>query len=279
MFCRAHCLWCTGLLLPLLAAAWLVSPPEARAIKQKRSQEVGDHPEVVLIAARNSRTRRGGLCSGTLIASHAVLTVAHGVVPFDTLAVTAPYVKGGPVRSAVKAVHIHPHYKDEPLENDLAVLILREPIPVGRKCPGLHAGGLLPLETKLLVVGRVNNGRISRARLFRTGVTLVAFRGNTNVYGGNPQVVEEGDSGGPVFVQGKEREIVALVSGNIAASRANVPTDVYTPISRRQREWILRQIPPKVEGKGAFGLATPRRDAEAGWDSRSCVSKISVNCP
>jgi secreted trypsin-like serine protease len=238
---------------------------EVRAIKRKPSQEISDHPEIVLVAARNSRTRLAGLSSGTLIAPHAVLTAAHGVAPFDTLAVTAPYVKGGPVRSAVKAVHIHPHYRDQPLENDLAVLILREPIRVGRKCPTLHAGDLLPLETKLAVVGRVDNGRISQTRLFRTDVTLVAYRGNTNVYGGNPQVVEEGDSGGPVFVHGKEQEIVAVVSGNVAASRANVPTDVYTPISRRNRDWILRQVPPSVDGKGAFGFATPRHgEAERG---------------
>ncbi len=246
-------------IVPVLVLLFLVgSFSEVRAIKRHPSREVRDHPEVVLVAARNSRTRLAGLSSGTLIAPHAVLTAAHGVAPFDTLVVTAPYVKGGPVRSPVKAVHVHPHYKDHPLENDLAVLILREPIRVGRKCPGLRVGDLLPLETKLFVVGRVDNGRVSQARLFRTGVTLVAYRSNTNVYGGNPQVVEEGDSGGPVFVQGKEQEVVAVVSGNIAASRANVPTDVYTPISRRNRDWILRQIPPNVEGKGAYGLAVPR---------------------
>ena len=264
MSLRRRALWCSGLLIPLVAVGGFLAPPEALAIKQKKSQEVSDHPEVVLIAARNSRTRQGGLCSGALIAPHAVLTAAHGVASFDTLAVTAPYVKDGPVRSAVKAVYVHPHAKDRPLENDLAVLILREPIRVGRKCPSLHAGDLFPLETKLLVVGRVDNGRVSQARLFRTGVTLVAYRGNTNVYGGHPQVVEEGDSGGPVFVQGKEQEIVAVVSGNIAASMSNVPTDVYTPISRRNRDWILRQIPASVEGKGVFGFATPRRGAEDG---------------
>lgn len=256
MSCRRS-LGCTGLLTALVGVAGLLSPPEAQAIKQKKSQEVSEHPEVVLIAARNSRTRQGGLCSGALIAPHAVLTAAHGVAPFDTLVVTAPYVKDGPVRSPVQAVHTHPHAKDRPLENDLAVLILREPIRLGRKCPSLHAGDLLPLETKLLVVGRVDNGRVSQAKLFRTGVTLVAYRGNTNVYGGHPQVVEEGDSGGPVFVQGKEQEIVAVVSGNIAASRSNVPTDVYTPISRRNRDWVLRQIPAEVEGKGVYGLTNP----------------------
>ena len=104
---------------------------------------------------------------------------------------------------------------------------------------------MYPIETNLVVVGRVANGVLSQTQLFKTSVTLVPFPGNLHVYGGHPHVVEEGDSGGPIYVRDREKEIAGLVSGNLGATRSNVRTDLFIPIDRDNKTWILRQVPEK----------------------------------
>jgi hypothetical protein len=227
----------------LLGVIFLAGAADLYAIKRKPSLEASDHPEVVLITARSSKSSEVGKSSGALIAPNAVLTAAHGLDRFDTWEVTAPYAKNGPARSRSKTARVHPEFKPGTSEYDLALLVLTDPIDLGGKYPTLHDGDLYPLDTRLLVVGRVQNGSVSNTQLFKAPVTLVKFPGNTNLYGGWPHVVEQGDSGGPLFVHGKEQEIAALVSGHLGPSRGHVQTDCFIPVSRRNKAWILRQVP------------------------------------
>jgi hypothetical protein len=230
-----------------VVAGLLVALPGVGAIQRKPSLEANDHPEAVLLTARNSKTTQGGKCTGVLNDSRAVLTAAHSVAGFDTWEVMVPYAKNKAAKTTSKTAKVHPEYRTDRMVNDLAVLILDDAIDIGRPFPTLHGGDLHPIETKLVVVGRVNNGQLSQTQLFKTAITLVPFPGNINVYGGNPHVVEEGDSGGPVYVLNKDKEIAALVSGNIGFTRSNVRTDLLIPISRNNKAWILRQIP--ADGK------------------------------
>lgn len=234
---------CAVSLLTVSLISLLVGGPEAQAIRRRPSLEARDHPESVLILARNSRERKPvfGLGSGALIAPRAVLTAAHCVVDFDTFEVTAPYAK--PQAARVQSARAHPDYKPGVNERDFAVLVLAEPIDTGKKLPTLYDGALLPIDAKLIVVGRVQNGRLSMNQLFLTEVSLVGDRYNNNVYGGNPPCSEHGDSGGPIFKAGKETEIVAIVSAELGETRANVATDIYAPITREIREWIKGQLP------------------------------------
>jgi hypothetical protein len=213
------------------------------AIQRKPSLEAKDHPEVVLVTARSTTAERGGQCTGVLIGPRAVLTAAHSAVGYDVWEVTAPYAKNGLAKAIAKTARVHPEYKTDKVANDLAVLLLEEAIDIGQDFPTLHGGDLYPIETKLVVIGRVCNGNLSRTQLFKTAVTRVAFPGNVNVYGGNPHVVEEGDSGGPVYVRDKPAEVAGLVSGNIGSTRSNVRTDLFIPIYRQNRAWIVRQVP------------------------------------
>ncbi|MBV9123233.1 MAG: trypsin-like serine protease [Planctomycetes bacterium] len=233
----------TWVLLPVL---WcLVRPPTVLAVKGLRRSEADNYPEAVLITAVSFGLHQTSLGCGVLIAPRVVLTAGHCVRGFDSWEVTAPYAQGQ--RRTTRTASLHPRYPQDRLENDLAVLILDKGIDIGRPFPSLHGGDLYPIEqTKLLVVGRVENGMPSPTRLFQTEVTLVQFPGDLNLYGGFPGVSEKGDSGGPVFLVGKEREVVAVVSGGVgfrAGSGGNVPTDRYMPISWKNRNWILQQIP------------------------------------
>ncbi|MCS6851430.1 MAG: S1 family peptidase [Gemmataceae bacterium] len=219
----------------------------ALALKHRPSREARAHPEAVLIAAVNAREKRRAGGSGALIAPDAVLTAAHVADGFDHLEVLAPYARGGPQRRKVQEVRLHPGHRRGLFENDLAVLLLEGDIDLGRALPTLHDGDLYPINTPLVVVGRVDNGTVSDGKLFEAGVTLVAFPGNQNVYGGHPQTVEHGDSGGPVYVRDREGTIAGVVSGYLGFTRGHVPTDLLVPVSRQNRAWILQQLRPRRE--------------------------------
>ncbi|MFN4259364.1 MAG: trypsin-like serine protease [Gemmataceae bacterium] len=228
----------------LLAVGWaLLLTPESPAIKNRPPREARAVPAAVLITATNTTTRKTSPCSGVWIAPRAVLTAAHCVAGFDSWQVTAPYAQNGRLHATSRNALAHPQFKLGHFEYDLAVIILDEPLDLGFEPPRLRAGALHPIETPLIVVGRVANGMSAQDQLYEASVTLVAFPGNVNVYGGHPQVTEPGDSGGPVVVARQQKELAALISGYIPFSRANVPTDLLVPIDRLKRAWILQQVP------------------------------------
>jgi hypothetical protein len=229
---------------------------EGQAIKPGPSQDASAYPEAVLIMARNTHHQRTGSSSGALIAPRVVLTAAHCVEGFDTWEVRAPYAKHGPVTAASRTARVYPRTKESGFESDLAVLILEREIDLGGKYPRLHGGDLYPIGTKLVVLGSTRKGVPSQSKLYQAPVTLVAFPDNIRVYGGNPQVVERGDSGGPVYVADKDHEIAAVVSGHIGFSQRYVATDLYVPLNAKNRDWLLRQIKstPSENARPTAGL-------------------------
>jgi secreted trypsin-like serine protease len=241
----------------LVLAVFFAGAGEAFAIKQKPAREATDYPEAVLITARNSKMHKEGSCSGVLLASRVVLTAAHCLEGFDSWTVTAPYAKGGAATTSSRTAKIHPDHQPGTYEHDLGLLILDEPIVLESKFPTLPDGDLYPLDTQLIAIGRVDNGKLSQARLFQAAVSVVAFPDNLNVYGGNPQVAEKGDSGGPVFRKGDRRELAAVVSGHTEFNRRNVATDLYIPLTGKNREWIVKQMPKEGAAKPASQSQCP----------------------
>ncbi len=232
--------------LGIVVATFAFVASSNAAIKRTPPVEAKDHPEAVLITARDSLTNETARSTGVLIAANVVLTAAHGINRFDTWEITAPYAKKAPITVSTRSAKVHPDFQRDPIPNDIGVLFLADKIDIGRGFPALHDGELFPIDSKLLVVGRVTNGKVSGDRLYKGLAEVVPFPGNTNVYGGLPQTVEEGDSGGPVYLAGKEDKLIGLVSGHLGAGRANVKTDAFTPINRRNRAWIMRQVEQAV---------------------------------
>ncbi len=227
----------------LAGIASLLCPTTVWAIKHNPPTEATRYPETVLITAKDANPLRTSVSCGVLLSPEVVLTTAHGVAGYKTWEVTAPYARQETRQAGVKSVRVHSGYKLGSAENDLAILILDRSIKIDGNWPTLPGAALYPLETPLLIVGRVAEGKISPKQLFEAPATLVSVRGDTNVYGGHPQLCEHGDSGGPVYLARQEHQLVGLMCGSVDFSRANVATDIYVPLGGRNRDWIMAHLP------------------------------------
>ena len=222
--------------------AGLCALPASFALKGKDVAESKAVSAVVLVEAVLLKMRGRTVSSGCLLSPKVVLTAAHCVDDSEGFTVRAPYSKTP--REIVKGtkVLIHPKFQVKEFENDIALVFLEKPIEIEGEYPTLYKGDPLRLETKLMIHGRVQNGELSFAKMFAASGEVTPYQGNLNIYGGFPQRVQPGDSGGPIFVDGHPSIIVAIVSGMMGFSRRNVETDAYLPISPDLRKWIVEQM-------------------------------------
>jgi hypothetical protein len=193
------------------------SRPDNRPVGEiKQGTVASDYAEAVLV-----NMKKGGWvaarCSGALIAPRVVLTAGHCVAAYDGWDVYAPFAAGGPWRSTEKAQLYdwtdNGNYVN-PKQHDLGVLILNSPIHIN-SYPTL-AAERVSWGTQVVNVGRKRNGVMSYKQLYVGPARAVSngwSYGHPFAYAA-PNVIEPGDSGGPVLLPGAApRTLVAVNSG------------------------------------------------------------------
>lgn len=203
-----------------------------------------EYPEVVPVWAA------GALCSGTLIEQQIVLTAAHCI-----------YGRSGPIQVAVggstlnsgrlidvTAAWYHPRYDASFLQNDIAILFLKEAAGVSRVASLPRATARKPKNFTMAGWGDDQNGRLTgnlsalnlndqgsvAAKVFRgtynprTMIGAGRFFANEALYGGGC----EGDSGGPLYrgINGSSRVVVGVTSWGAEGCIQYKPT-IFTWVS------------------------------------------------
>ncbi len=201
-----------GLVLaPCVASACAAPATEAETALPLRDAEASTDSAVVALV--RTPTACGSLpsirCTGTLVGPRAVLTAAHcldGLTP-DTLAVA-----DGADLAVARRVHAvaellrHPTYTPEPLANDLALVVLAEPITDLAPLP-LATAAIGPADVgrsvRVVGYGHPGDGPIDGIRRQGTNVVQSADDGSFLTVPG-PALACNGDSGGPLLAQGTD---------------------------------------------------------------------------
>eukprot|EP01054_Gregarina_sp_Poly1_P006715 Gregarina_sp_Poly_1__6714@NODE_3611_length_978_cov_21_725576_g2297_i0_p1_GENE_NODE_3611_length_978_cov_21_725576_g2297_i0NODE_3611_length_978_cov_21_725576_g2297_i0_p1_ORF_typecomplete_len259_score14_28Trypsin/PF00089_26/1_6e66Trypsin_2/PF13365_6/9_9e09DUF316/PF03761_15/7_4e05Peptidase_S7/PF00949_21/0_057DUF1986/PF09342_11/0_042Peptidase_S55/PF05580_12/0_056_NODE_3611_length_978_cov_21_725576_g2297_i019795 len=218
----------------------------------------GEFPSQLSLQAWNSHN-----CGASVLNANYVLTAAHCVVGYSAsqLSVLAGSVNlASGSRHQVAEIIVHSQYNAaDSWKNDIAVLKLATPLQIDNvniKPVSLPAAGEKPADGAVATVigwGRLSEGGPIPNELQKVDIAVVNQAQCSSVYGsmGYPiysghicaDVPEgnkgscNGDSGGPLFVDG---EVVGLVSWAAGCARQGYPT-VYTRVAE-YIDWISQQI-------------------------------------
>ncbi len=194
-----------------------------------------EYPESVLLLMKIGGTPRS-LCSGSLIAPNVVITAGHCVHGFDSWTVTAPFANGQTSVTTKATTFDWSSGADnvDPNTHDVALVLLDTPINVA-SYPTIASAPLAD-GSKVVNVGRINNGQLSNTALYKSKplpVTSASSAGYPFDYQAS-EVIEHGDSGGPVFAPGTHT-LVAVNSGGGGGTEILARVDLL-------HSWILQQI-------------------------------------
>ncbi len=222
--------------------------------------------QVALVYAGNHNNRRAQFCGGSLVSKNKVLTAAH-CVDEGTLATQIAVLVGtlnlanGGNRVSVKSIAIHPQWRVNTNENDLAILTLdRDVSPTEASVVALpqNPADTVDRDGVLVTVsgwGATAEGMAGSDALLSAdiNVTATAICNGENGYNGRIKSgmlcagpIEggrdscQGDSGGPLFVYLPVPVQVGVVSWGDGCGRKNFP-GVYTR-TKVYSQWLKSQI-------------------------------------
>lgn len=168
------------------------------------------YPESILV------DMAGGYCSGSLIAPRVVLTAGHCVAGEVSWTVRAPFASNQQAR-VLEGKTLDWTYDASgtvnPNQHDVGLLYLDHAITLSTY-PTLQRSKL-PNGTSVVNIGRIQNGTLSTTALFVSPSLTVKDASSAGFpydYIAN-EVIESGDSGGPVELAGSGHVIVAVNSG------------------------------------------------------------------
>lgn len=158
----------------------------------------------------------GGYCSGSLIAPRVVLTAGHCVAGESSWTVKAPFAQNQQA-SAIEGKTLDWTYDSSgnvnPNQHDVGLLYLDRAITLAAY-PTIHRSKVSN-GTTVVNIGRIQNGSLSTTALFVSAPIAVrdaASSGFPYDYISS-EIIESGDSGGPVELSGTSHTIVAVNSG------------------------------------------------------------------
>ena len=240
-----------------VGCAVLSGPDEEQLLGQSDSPIIGGstasaYTESALINMSKSG-RVVSACSGSVIAPSVVLTAGHCVAGFDGWSVRTPFAQNQTANASAAETF---DWKDngseqvDPNAHDIGLVYLASPINLPQY-PTLAAQAV-PNGSQVVNIGRINNGTLSNSALFVSKPITVqgaANRGFPFDYI-SAEVIESGDSGGPVELSGTAtpHTIVAVNSGGGSGTQVLARVDLL-------QSWIAGKI--AAHGGGGSSTTPP----------------------
>jgi V8-like Glu-specific endopeptidase len=218
------------------------------------------YPEAVLVDMYKGGQLTAA-CSGSLIAPKVVLTAGHCVNGLDGWKVRAPFANGQTATASGAAVYDWTTTAEtvDPSMHDLGLVFLSTPINL-TTYPTL-ATQHVTFGSKVQDIGRIQSGVLSNTKLFIGAQVAVSDGANVGYpfsYSSS-DVIESGDSGGPVVVPGTH-QIVAVNSGAGGNLQVLARVDLLST-------WIQQQI---AAHGGSGGQSPPAQNPPASPPADPC---------